>query len=130
MSIVVDTSVIIAVITNEKSKSKLIKLTKDKDLIAPVTLHWEIGNAFSAMLKRKIIIWDQVEKVLEYYNLISVRFVEVDIRKTLKICNDFNIYAYDGYFLECAKNFNSTLLSLDKNMIEVAKKMKLQVLEV
>ena len=52
MSLVVDTSIVISVITNEKSKSKLIKIAQDEDLMAPSSLHWEIGNAFSAMFKR------------------------------------------------------------------------------
>ena len=53
MSLVVDTSVIISVLLNEKSKSKLIKITKGENLIAPSALYWEIGNAFSAMFKGK-----------------------------------------------------------------------------
>jgi len=55
MNLVVDTSVIIAVITNEEHKRQLINLSKGADLIAPPSLHWEIGNAFSAMFKRKRI---------------------------------------------------------------------------
>lgn len=53
MSLVVDTSVIISVITNDKHKLKLIKITRGEELIAPESLHWEIGNAFSDMFKRK-----------------------------------------------------------------------------
>jgi uncharacterized protein with PIN domain len=49
MNIVVDTSVIIAVITNEPHKPQLIDITREVDLLAPLSLHWEIGNAFSAM---------------------------------------------------------------------------------
>lgn len=67
MSIVVDTSVIISVITNEPGKSKLIKLTKGEDLIAPSSLHWEIGNAFSAMLKRNRINVNSAVKAISYY---------------------------------------------------------------
>ena len=50
MNIAVDTSVIIAVLTNEKSKEKLIQLTKGADLVAPASMHWEMGNAISSML--------------------------------------------------------------------------------
>lgn len=55
MEIVVDTSVIIAVIVDEPEKARLIESTKGASLIAPGSLYWEIGNAFSAMLKRKRI---------------------------------------------------------------------------
>ena len=50
MGIVVDTSVIISVITNEKHKAQLIKITKGEEFLAPKSLHWEIGIAFTAML--------------------------------------------------------------------------------
>lgn len=48
-NIIVYKSVIIAVIANEASKRKLIEITKDTELVAPVSLHFEIGNALSAM---------------------------------------------------------------------------------
>jgi len=52
MDIVVDTSVLIAVIANEPEKDRLIRQTTGADLLAPPSCHWEIGNAFSAMLRR------------------------------------------------------------------------------
>ena len=52
MKIVVDTSTIIAVIVGESEKDRLIDLTKDAIVVAPASIDWEVGNAFSAMLKR------------------------------------------------------------------------------
>ena len=52
MEIVVDTSAIIAVIVGEPQRQTLIELTAGADLIAPPSVHWEIGNALSAMLRR------------------------------------------------------------------------------
>ena len=46
MEVTVDASVLIAVIANEAQKSSLIELTCEADLIAPSSIHWEIGNAF------------------------------------------------------------------------------------
>ena len=53
MKFVVDASVIIAVIANEPEKEQLIEITKGADLLAPSSIHWEIGNTFSAMIKRR-----------------------------------------------------------------------------
>jgi predicted nucleic acid-binding protein len=128
--LVVDTSAIIAVITNEESKTKLINITKGEDLIAPSSLHWEIGNAFSSMFKRKIITLKLAMKALDYYSMIPLRMVEIDIYKSLEISNRYNIYAYDAYFLECAKSYNAPLVTLDKGLLEVAKKMNINVSEV
>ena len=130
MSIVVDTSVIISVITNEKSKTKLVKITQGEDLIAPSSLHWEVGNAFSSMFKRKILSLKLAEKALNYYSMIPLRLVEIDLFKALELSDKLNIYAYDACFLECAINFNSPLLTLDKRLIEVARLTRLNVIEV
>ncbi len=130
MSIVVDTSVIISVITNEPGKSKLIKLTKGEDLIAPSSLHWEIGNAFSAMLKRNRISINSAVKAISYYQMIPLLLVEVDLAKSVEIAKEYNIYAYDAYFLECARNYKSPLLTLDQGLSDIAKQMNINLKEV
>ena len=53
MKIVPDTSVIVAVIANEPENTALIELVRGAGLIAPQSVHQEIGRAFSAMLTRK-----------------------------------------------------------------------------
>jgi hypothetical protein len=45
-----DTSTIIAVIAGEAEKPRLIERTQDATIVAPPSIDWEIGNAFSAML--------------------------------------------------------------------------------
>ncbi|MEW6701917.1 MAG: type II toxin-antitoxin system VapC family toxin [Bacteroidota bacterium] len=130
MSLIVDTSVIISVITNEKSKTKLIKAAEGEDLIAPSSLHWEIGNAFSAMFKRKKIEIDSAKEAIEYYKMIPLRLVEVDIYKSLELSHQYNIYAYDAYFLECARDYNLPLLTVDNHLLELAKQMNINVIEV
>lgn len=130
MNIVVETSVIIGVLMNEKSKPKLIKMTKGEELIAPSSLHWEIGNAFSAMFKRKRIELDLAKEALDYYLMIPIRFVDVDLFKSLEIAKKYNIYAYDAYFLECARQYNSPLITLDDGLKNIANQMSINFIEV
>lgn len=130
MSLVVDTSVIIAVLTNEKTKNKLVKVTEGEELLAPSSLHWEIGNAFSAMFKRKRISFDQAIKAMDYYSLIPLRFLEVDIAGALKIAYNYSVYAYDAYFLECSRKNNSPLITLDDSLKATAKAIGIIVIEV
>ena len=130
MVLIIDTSVIIAVLMNERSKPKLIKITKGNELIAPLSLHWEIGNAFSAMFKRKIINIESAKKALEYYLMIPIRLVDVNLVNSIEIANKFGIYAYDAYFLECAKQFNTPLVTLDKRLMNIAKQMNIKTIEV
>ena len=77
MNLIADTSVIIAVVTNEAHKSHLIEISKGFDLIAPSSLHWEIGNAFSAMSKRKVLSLGQAKLALSAYREIPIKFIDV-----------------------------------------------------
>ena len=130
MDIVVDASVIIAVIANEPGKGKLVALTQGADLIAPSSIHWEIGNAFSAMLKRNRVTLHQAMQAIDIYYHIPVRFAEVELEESLKIAADLNIYAYDAYLIRCALKYNAALISLDKDLVRVAQAKGAKVIEV
>ncbi len=130
MNIVVDTSVIIAAIANEPEKDTLINMTNGANLIAPHSVHWEIGNAFSAMLKRNRITLEQALQAIQAYKKIPIRFVDVELEQTLEIAQTANIYAYDAYLISCALKYRSPLISLDRGLVNSAKQMKVKVMEV
>ena len=130
MSITTDTSVIIAVIANEPEKPKLIEATKGADLIAPISVHWEIGNAFSAMFKRKKATLDQALAAINAYQQIPIRLVDVDLTETLTLSHTFNIYAYDAYLIACALKYHSPLLSLDRRLLTVAEKAGVKIIRI
>ncbi len=130
MNIVVDTSAVIAVIANEPEKKRLIELTKGFDLIAPHSVHWEIGNAFSAMFKRKQVTLEQSKKAIDSYQKIPIRLLETDLINALELSNRFNIYAYDAYIISCALKHNCALISLDRNLLSSAEEAGAKILEV
>jgi len=130
MEVVVDASVLIAVITNEDEKEKLIKVTNEAELIAPLSVHWEIGNAFSSLLKRRRITLEEALQAVEVYLQIPVRFVEVEITESLELAHELDLYAYDAYLLRCAAKYRLPLLTLDRKLTQAAKAKKVQVLEV
>ena len=72
MQIVSDTSVIVAVIAGEPDRPRLIELTQDADLLAPQSLHWELGNALAAQIRRGRLTLDQAERFLELYEQIPI----------------------------------------------------------
>ena len=85
MDIVVDTSVIIAVIVNEPTKPAIIQATQNTDLFAPASIHLELNHAFSAMFKRNRITLSEAEKAIEIYQQIPIRFVEIKLKEVLWI---------------------------------------------
>ena len=130
MEIVVDTSAIIAVIANEPEKAAIIRQTRGAALVAPHSIHWEIGNAFSAMLKRSRITLTQAQQAIEIYRSIPIRFVDIDLELALEIANEFKIYAYDAYILQCALQYKQPLIALDEDLVGYARKKGVRVVEV
>jgi len=129
MKIIADTNTFIAVALNEPEKGKIIQLTKGHELIAPDVLPFEVGNALTAMMKKNTLKREEVESVWDIIQQIPVDLRHIDIKSALNIAIRFNLYAYDAYFLECAENLKSPLLTLDLGMQRVAMKMGIKILE-
>jgi predicted nucleic acid-binding protein len=70
MEIVIDTSAILAVITHEPDRDRLLALTDGVSLTAPASLPWEVGNAFSSMLKMRRLTLAQAQDALRLYQRI------------------------------------------------------------
>ncbi len=129
MKIVADTNTFIAVALNEPEKDMIIRLTEGHDLVAPEVLPFEIGNALMAMMKRNVLEADEVILAWAMVQHIPVDLRRIEIGAALKIATQYKIYAYDAYFLECAFNLHSPLLTLDRQMKVIAQKIGLQVME-
>ena len=127
---VVDTSVVLAVVLGESLKRRLEERTRGTDLIAPLSLKWEIGNALSAMFKRKMISLRESERALNAFYEIPIQSVDVDLFSALKICHEYGIYAYDAYMIICAQKHEASLLTLDGPLKSVAQKCLVETLEV
>ena len=128
-TLISDTNIFLAVALNEPEKGNIIKLTSESDAIAPEILPYEIGNALTAMAKRKQLTADEALSAFEAAISIPVRLVSVDIQRALKLALDYNIYAYDAYFLQSAKHLSIPLITLDKRMKKVAYDLNIEVME-
>lgn len=129
MKIVADTNIFVAVALNEPEKDVIIRLTGGCDLVAPEVLPFEIGNALTAMMKKKVLKTNEVTSIWDMVQRIPVDLRRIDIKSALKIAAKFKIYAYDSYFLECAASLRSPLLTLDSGMKKVAIDMGITLLE-
>ena len=130
MRILVDASVIIAVIADEPHKTSLIGVTAGCDLAAPQSVHWEIGNAFSAMLKRKRVSVGEALEALAIYRKIPIGFLDVELDESLRLAAQLNLYAYDAYIVQCALSHRLPLLSLDRRLTTAAEKVGVKVMEI
>ena len=130
MLLVVDTSVILAVVLNEPTKPELVRLTAGAELVAPLSLHWEIGNALSAMIKRQRITLPEALQVLLEYQKIPIRFLDVPVDDTVRVVEQQQIYAYDAYFIVCARQQSCSLITLDGGLETAARAAQISLVEV
>ncbi|WP_459922916.1 type II toxin-antitoxin system VapC family toxin, partial [Desulfatiferula olefinivorans] len=127
MKIVADTNTFLAVTLHEPQRDDIIRLTLGHELIAPDVLPFEMGNALSAMVKRRKLTPDDALGIWDATRQIPVDLRPVDIRKALEIASEYNIYAYDAYFLVCAISLKCPLITLDRRMSEVAQNLGVRI---
>lgn len=130
MDIVIDTSAILAVLLNEERKDAVIVATKGADLLAPASIDAEVGNALSAMFKRDRLTLGQAEQIIEQFEDIPIRRTKLRLEVAIQLASSHNINAYDAYMLDCAQQFQSSLLSLDRELITTGDKLGIEMLEV
>jgi predicted nucleic acid-binding protein len=130
MDIVIDTSAVIAVLVGEPERDRIVELTTGHALIGPGSIPWEIGNAFSLMLKQRRVTVEDAQHGLNILNAIPIRYVAVDMANALAIAGKTNMYAYDAYLLDCALRHSAPLLTLDRPLKRVAVGIGVNLLEV
>ena len=130
MHVVIDTSALIAVIVGEPERDRIVELTAGNRLIGPGSIPWEVGNAFSAMLKQSRLTLDEANKGLAIFESIPVQYAKPDFAQALAIAYQTSMYAYDAYFLDCAIRHNAPLLTLDRKMKTAANNLNIATWEV
>jgi predicted nucleic acid-binding protein len=128
--IVIDTSALVAVLASESQRASLILITDGHDLVAPASVHWEIGNAMSAFLKRRRATLADVQRCILAYASIPLRLVDVDLAIALGVAAKHNLYAYDAYLVTCALAQRAPLLTLDQGLARAATDAGVQLMEV
>ena len=129
MKIVADTNTFIAVALEEPEKRQIIRFTVGKELVAPEVLPFEVGNALTAMVKKRALDPNEVISAWDVVQTIPVELRRIDIQAALGLAVRFNIYAYDAYFIECALSLRCPILTLDHRMKMVARDVGIRILE-
>ncbi|MDR1278298.1 MAG: type II toxin-antitoxin system VapC family toxin [Treponema sp.] len=129
MEILLDASAIMAVIVDEPESEIVIYHTKDAIIVSPNMVSFEIANGITKMLKKKLIdTQEKMIRIIESFEKIPVRTIEVDLKKSLEIAWRYNIYAYDAFYLEAAGRLNIPLLTFDGGMRRIGKELGITVL--
>ena len=118
--IVIDVSCILEFLLNQEAKNQIVQKVGSAQLVAPQCLQYEIGNAISKLIKKKLIsIVDGVAVYHEFVR-IPIRFVEPDIPDSIVIAGNTESYSYASYYISVAKRLNMPLFTFDETMIKNA----------
>ncbi len=130
VQIVVDTSIVIAVLTAEPSRATILLATRGAELIAPASVHWEVGNALAALIKRRLATRAQAQTALSAYAEIPLRLLDVDLGQSIELAAEHGLYAYDAYLLACALGQRTPLLTLDRKLARAARAVGVGLVEI
>ncbi len=130
MEILIDASAVLAVLLNEPERDRIIKITAGASLAAPSCLEYEMGNALSALMKRKSLSITEAVSVYHEFCKIPVRSLPANIPAALVASGEEGIYAYDAYYLTCAEQLRLSILTLDKRLAAVSTKRGIKLVEV
>ncbi|GHT46602.1 twitching motility protein PilT [Planctomycetales bacterium] len=128
MELLLDTSAITTVLVGEPERETVINLTKNVTIVAPSVVPFEIANGLTKMMKKKIIDRNKMIEVFSYFQRIPIKLIDVNIKHSLEIAWEYNIYAYDAFYLEPAQRLGLPLLTFDGNMARVGSEIGLIIL--
>jgi len=128
--VVVDTSVVLAVLLNEPERNAILKRTRGKRILVAPSLGWEVGNALVALVRRGKADYAAIERAWRSFDQIPLTFTSCSIIASLRLATDTGLYAYDAYVIEAARAAGASLLTLDKKQRAVAVARGVDILEI
>lgn len=130
MKLVADTNIFLAVALGEPERKAIIAATRQAELLAPEVLPYEIGNALSSLFRRGLLSSSQALTAWRAAQQIPVECRAVDIGQAIELAAQHRIFAYDAYFLACAQQTRSPLLTLDRKMKAIAEMLKIELINI
>jgi len=121
---------LLAVLLNEPDRGALIDATQGHGLVAAPSLPWEVGNALVAGVRRRRTSPAALLEAWTSYREVPVRLAEIVVERGLEIAAQFHVCAYDAYVLEAARAARLPLLTLDRGLARVARRLGLKLMEV
>lgn len=121
MKVVVDISALLAVAFCEPERREIIALTEGWLLQAPAMLPYELGQALSMLVKRRVISSEAVQSVRSQLAQVPIALRDVDVGEALVIAARQGISAFDAYQIRCAKDLGCSLLTLDRRLGQAAR---------
>jgi predicted nucleic acid-binding protein len=127
--VVIDTSVVLAVLLNETSRAAIVKRTRGLRVLVAPSLTWEVGNALVALVRRGRASHADIARAWTSFGQISFRVAACDVAASLRLAIDHKLYAYDAYVIEAARTARASLMTLDERQRVAAVACGVEILE-
>ena len=73
-------------------------------IVSAGSLPWEVGNALSALFKKKKIAdLKPFNEIIKEFGNIPIHLVHIELQEAVDLCFRRGIYAYDAYMILCAR---------------------------
>jgi predicted nucleic acid-binding protein len=119
--IVVDCSLLAAILFNEPSQGEALKLLSDKSLHAPNLIDHEIISV--AVKKSEAKAGKLVRRGLEGFRKLRLARHSIDHQAQFELALSQNISAYDAAYLQLAVSLNAPLATYDRVLASAASKV-------
>lgn len=126
--ILIHASCVLSFLLNQEGSKNVVSIVGENQLVAPSCLPFEIGNAISKLIKRKLISVYEGVSVFHEFARIPIRLIEPDIPNSIVIAGESESYAYDCYYLNIASQMVLPLFTYDDKMKETAEKRGIKCL--
>ena len=92
-----DACAIIAVIVKEPERDLVIRLTKNTSIVSPGVVSYEVANALTRMMKKKVIEKERMLTAFDYYKRIPIKTMKVNLERALEIAWDFTMELFGNF---------------------------------
>ena len=112
---------------NNDYTNKLYDSFKNNDCTVPSLWCYELSNVLLSSKRRNRINDNQINEIVNLIYDLPIEIENINFyyiqNNIFNIANDNNLSVYDASYLELAIRFNCSLATLDKKLIDVAKKL-------
>ena len=117
---------------NNDYTNKLYDSFKNSFCVVPSLWCYELSNVLLSSKKRNRIDDKQINEIVNLIYDLPIEIENINFcyiqNNIFNIANDNNLSVYDASYLELAIRFNCSLATLDKKLIDVAKKLNVGLL--
>lgn len=120
---VIDASALGALIFDEPNAESMARELSDASLIAPSLLWYELTSICLKKIRNNPDKSVQLLTALEFANRLSIELATINHIETVTLAQRTDLTVYDASYLWLARKTGARLVTLDKQLLKVAKRL-------